>query len=125
MADKQKLVLVPGLVCDAAVWGHQTTHLAEIAEISVPPVVDGKTMAEMAWIALAGAPLSFALAGFSMGGWATEYFGTRLQGIGEGGQRTVWALQIAIGHKNDLGLEVYGCGSALCPGWTKRSILFI
>lgn len=69
MAGKQKLVLVPGLVCDAAVWGYQVAHLAEIAEISVPAVADGKTMAEMARIALAGAPPSFALAGFSMGGY--------------------------------------------------------
>jgi pimeloyl-ACP methyl ester carboxylesterase len=69
LADKQKLVLVPGLVCDAAVWGYQATHLAEIAEISVPPVVGGKTMAEMAETALAEAPPSFALAGFSMGGY--------------------------------------------------------
>lgn len=69
MADKQKLLLIPGLVCDAAVWTYQARHLAEIAEISVPPVTDGKTMADVARIALAGAPPSFALAGFSMGGY--------------------------------------------------------
>ena len=69
MAEKPKLVLVPGLVCDATVWGYQAAHLADIAEISVPAVADGETMAKMARIALAEAPPSFALAGFSMGGY--------------------------------------------------------
>lgn len=69
MAEKQQLLLVPGLVCDAAVWDYQTTHLAEIADISLRPVTDGDTMAEMARIALDDAPPNFALAGFSMGGY--------------------------------------------------------
>src|SRR6185437_13231866 len=69
VANKQKLLLIPGLVCDAAVWAYQQRHLAEIAEISVPPVTDGKTMADVARIVLAEAPASFALAGFSMGGY--------------------------------------------------------
>lgn len=69
MADKQKLVLIPGLVCDEAVWAHQTAHLADIADITVPPVTEGASMVEMARIALDGAPTKFALAGFSMGGY--------------------------------------------------------
>ncbi|HET9715674.1 MAG TPA: alpha/beta hydrolase [Pseudolabrys sp.] len=69
MADKQQLLLVPGLICDAAVWEFQIAHLSEVAEISVPPVTRGDTMAEMARIVLDRAPASFALAGFSMGGY--------------------------------------------------------
>jgi pimeloyl-ACP methyl ester carboxylesterase len=67
--DKQRLLLIPGLVCDAAVWRHQTTHLAEFAEIVVPAVTQGDSMTDMARIVLDAAPPTFALAGFSMGGY--------------------------------------------------------
>ena len=69
MASDQNLLLIPGLVCDAAVWRHQVAHLAEIAEISVPSVTQGETIAEMARIVLDAAPQKFALTGFSMGGY--------------------------------------------------------
>jgi len=44
-------------------------HLADIADISVPPVTEGSSMTEMARIVLEAAPPNFALAGFSMGGY--------------------------------------------------------
>jgi pimeloyl-ACP methyl ester carboxylesterase len=69
MPDKQNLLLIPGLVCDAAVWRHQVAHLAEVATVSVPPVTQGDGIADMARIALDAAPQKFALAGFSMGGY--------------------------------------------------------
>lgn len=69
MADRQNLVLVPGLVCDAAVWNHQIAHLADIAEFFVPPLTAGETMVEMARTVLDAAPQKFAIAGFSMGGY--------------------------------------------------------
>jgi len=65
----QDLVLVPGLVCDEAVWTHQLAHLGDVARMTVPPVAAGTTMAQMAADALAQAPERFALAGFSMGGY--------------------------------------------------------
>ncbi len=68
MADRQALVLLPGLVCDGAIWRHQVTHLADIADITVPPLSRGDTMSELAVDVLAAAPPRFALAGFSMGG---------------------------------------------------------
>jgi|PersoiStandDraft_1058852.scaffolds.fasta_scaffold02219_6 pimeloyl-ACP methyl ester carboxylesterase len=75
MASDQNLLLIPGLVCDAAVWRHQVAHLGDVAEISVPPVTEGETMVEMARIVLDAAPPKFALAGFSMGGYiALEIF---------------------------------------------------
>jgi pimeloyl-ACP methyl ester carboxylesterase len=69
MSAKQNLVLIPGLVCDAAVWRHQVAHLADVATISVAAVTQGDGIAEMARIALDAAPQTFALAGFSMGGY--------------------------------------------------------
>ncbi|MGH6725532.1 MAG: alpha/beta fold hydrolase [Pseudolabrys sp.] len=69
MPDKQDLLLVPGLVCDAAVWRHQVAHLADVATISVPSVTQGDGIADMARIVLDAAPQRFALAGFSMGGY--------------------------------------------------------
>ncbi|MCC7484701.1 MAG: alpha/beta fold hydrolase [Burkholderiales bacterium] len=65
----QDLVLVPGLVCDGAVWAHQVEYLRDVARMTVPPVTAGITMAEMAAGVLAEAPPRFALAGFSMGGY--------------------------------------------------------
>jgi pimeloyl-ACP methyl ester carboxylesterase len=65
----QELVLVPGLVCDAAVWAYQAAHLGDAAHITVPAVATGVTMADMAAAVLAKAPERFALAGFSMGGY--------------------------------------------------------
>jgi pimeloyl-ACP methyl ester carboxylesterase len=69
MPGKQDLLLIPGLVCDAAVWRHQVAHLAEVATISVAPVTQGDGIEDMARIVLDAAPQKFALAGFSMGGY--------------------------------------------------------
>jgi pimeloyl-ACP methyl ester carboxylesterase len=65
----QNLVLVPGLVCDAQVWRHQVKHLKGIANIAVVPAPGKETMSEIAADALRDAPDTFALAGFSMGGY--------------------------------------------------------
>jgi pimeloyl-ACP methyl ester carboxylesterase len=62
-------VLLPGLGCDERLWAHATTHLAEIAEILGPGILDGTHVAEMATAVLADAPRAFALAGLSMGGY--------------------------------------------------------
>lgn len=69
MVNSQSLVLVPGLVCDGAVWAHQRAGLADIADCHVPDVRQPDTMQDMAAEVLAGAPERFALAGFSMGGY--------------------------------------------------------
>ncbi len=69
MAERQDLLLIPGLVCDAAVWQHQVRHLSDVAAITVPPVSTADTMTDMAAHVLAAAPPRFALAGFSMGGY--------------------------------------------------------
>jgi pimeloyl-ACP methyl ester carboxylesterase len=69
MPKREALVLVPGLVCDGAVWAHQRAGLADIAECIVPDVCEPDTMPAMAAEVLRQAPERFAIAGFSMGGY--------------------------------------------------------
>ena len=69
MSTKQPLILVPGLVCDGAVWAHQRAGLADVADCIVPDVARPDTMQAMATEVLAAAPEKFAIAGFSMGGY--------------------------------------------------------
>lgn len=69
MAADRHLLLIPGLVCDAAVWRHQVAHLGELAQVTVAPVTTGDSLPDMARIVLDSAPPTFALAGFSMGGY--------------------------------------------------------
>ena len=67
---KPNLVLVPGLLCDAALWAPQRTHLADVAETFVADVTREETTAAMAEAVIAAAPAGrFALAGLSMGGY--------------------------------------------------------
>lgn len=65
---KQRLVLVPGSLCDERVWQHQAAGLANLADITIPSLHGHDSLAAMAETILADAPDSFALAGFSMGG---------------------------------------------------------
>ncbi len=69
MSERTALVLIPGLVCDAAVWAYPRAALADVAECVVPDVAASQTMRGMAEEVLAAAPPRFALAGFSMGGY--------------------------------------------------------
>ncbi len=63
------LLLIPGLICDATLWAHQTTHLAELGDITVADTTQGGDLGDIARTILAAAPERFALAGFSMGGY--------------------------------------------------------
>jgi pimeloyl-ACP methyl ester carboxylesterase len=71
MSDKQAIVFVPGLLCDAALWAHQITHLEDIADCQVGDTRRDDTIAAMAETILAAAPDRFALAGLSMGGYVS------------------------------------------------------
>jgi len=68
MKTKRSLILIPGLLCDAAVWAPQTAALADLAQIRVsdPGLID--SLGGMAEAILTDAPARFALAGHSMGG---------------------------------------------------------
>jgi pimeloyl-ACP methyl ester carboxylesterase len=67
---KTKLVLVPGLLCDAQLWRAQLDGLSDIADMWVADHTRSATMADVARDVLADAPFDkFALAGLSMGGY--------------------------------------------------------
>jgi pimeloyl-ACP methyl ester carboxylesterase len=62
------LILVPGLMCDEAVWEHQASHLRDIATITIADHRSLDSLTAMAEAILDVAPQRFALAGHSMGG---------------------------------------------------------
>ena len=67
---KQPLILVPGLLCDAALWAPQVQALRDAAEIFIPDLTRDATMEGMAKRVLDEAPFErFAIAGLSMGGY--------------------------------------------------------
>lgn len=74
MADtttaKPTLVLMPGLLCDEALWRHQIDTLADVADVVVADMSQDDSIGGMVDRMLAAAPERFALAGLSMGGYA-------------------------------------------------------
>jgi len=62
------LVLLPGTLLDAELFGHQIAHLGDMADITVGDLTRDDSIAGMARTVLAAAPQSFALAGLSLGG---------------------------------------------------------
>jgi pimeloyl-ACP methyl ester carboxylesterase len=72
MAGKLPLILLPGLLCDAALWQYQASALAEFAAPEVADLTRAESIAEMAAQVLAEAPPRFALAGLSMGGYVAQ-----------------------------------------------------
>ena len=62
------LVLLPGMMCDARLFGPQIAALSGRIEVMVPTLTAHDTMAGLAKDVLATAPPKFALAGLSMGG---------------------------------------------------------
>ena len=69
MTQKISLILLPGLLTDAALWRHQAETLADMADITVADLTAEDQLGPMASRILAGAPETFALAGLSMGGY--------------------------------------------------------
>ena len=65
---KTSLILVPGLLCDEAVWAHQSEALARIADVQIAENGARDSLVAMAEAIIAQAPPRFALAGHSMGG---------------------------------------------------------
>ena len=68
----ENLVLIPGLLCDATLWAHQSEHLADIADCMVADITGAESVDELADSVLAAAPEKFALAGLSMGGYVAH-----------------------------------------------------
>ena len=69
MAQKTPLVLLPGLLCDAALWRGQVAGLVDVADCSVADLTRDDSLVAMARRVLQAAPPQFALAGLSMGGY--------------------------------------------------------
>ena len=70
---KTPLVLLPGLLCDAALWEPQLSDLADIADFFVADLTEHETMKGMAASVLRDSPWKeFALAGLSMGGYVAQ-----------------------------------------------------
>jgi len=63
------LLLLPGLLCDPALWAHQTENLTDVADCTVTNMTLDDTMSGMAKRILDQAPDTFALCGLSMGGY--------------------------------------------------------
>jgi len=63
-----RLILLPGLLCDAGLWSYQASHLSDLAQVSIGDLSKDSTVQDMARAVLRAAPEQFALAGLSMGG---------------------------------------------------------
>ena len=72
MMAKTPLILLPGLLCDEALWAHQTQGLADIADMTFADLTRDSSIQDMAKRVLAEAPKKFAVAGFSMGGYVAQ-----------------------------------------------------
>ena len=62
------LVLLPGMMCDARLFGPQIEALSSVRPLHLATITDHDTMEALATEVLANAPPRFALAGLSMGG---------------------------------------------------------
>lgn len=64
----EPMVLLPGMMCDARLWGPQIAELSSEYSIMVAPISQGERIEEIASGLLGQLPLRFALCGLSMGG---------------------------------------------------------
>jgi pimeloyl-ACP methyl ester carboxylesterase len=69
MTDKPALILLPGQLCDAALWDSQVRALADHAQVAVADLTADDAVGAMAERALADAPARFAVCGLSLGGY--------------------------------------------------------
>lgn len=67
--QRTPLVLLPGLLCDAALWASQIDALADVADSTVADLTRHDDVGAMAAAVLDRAPDRFALAALSMGGY--------------------------------------------------------
>lgn len=66
---KQTLILLPGLLCDKALWCHQISALEGEVDVMVADLTGFDSIETLAEQVLSTAPERFALAGLSMGGY--------------------------------------------------------
>ena len=78
MQDRPQLILLPGQLCDEALWGPQIAALGSIAEIRVADLTLDDNIEAMADRVLAFAAPIFALAALSLGGYVALEIVTRV-----------------------------------------------
>lgn len=64
---RETIFLVPGLLCDATIWSHQASSLAQGYDVRIPDLGGFTSIEAMADAILCDAPSRFSLAGHSMG----------------------------------------------------------
>ncbi len=69
MTDEPTLILLPGQLCDAALWDSQVRALSDVARIIVADLTLDDSVGRMAERILADAPARFAVCGLSLGGY--------------------------------------------------------
>jgi pimeloyl-ACP methyl ester carboxylesterase len=69
MERKDTLILLPGQLCDGALWQYQVEALGGRTDIRIGDLTLDDSIGAMAERALASAPARFALAGLSLGGY--------------------------------------------------------
>lgn len=67
-----QLILLPGLLNDAELWRDQISGLTDVARCRVADLTQGESIRQLAQQVLADAEPTFALAGFSMGGYVAQ-----------------------------------------------------
>jgi pimeloyl-ACP methyl ester carboxylesterase len=69
MTDKPTLILLPGQLCDEALWDSQVRTLSDTALVTVADLTLDDSVGAMAERVLANAPAGFAVCGLSLGGY--------------------------------------------------------
>ncbi len=72
MVRSKHLIFLPGLLCDATLWRHQSEALGHGCEITVGSLTGADSTSDMAEQVLDEAPPTFALAGLSLGGYVAQ-----------------------------------------------------
>lgn len=72
MGNRKHLILLPGLLCDKALWAHQLKTLSDVANMTVADLTKDDSINGMAKRILTNAPKFFSLAGLSMGGYVAQ-----------------------------------------------------
>jgi pimeloyl-ACP methyl ester carboxylesterase len=69
MTDKPTLILLPGQLCDEALWDSQLRALSDVAQVTVTDLTLDDSVTAMAERVLKIAPATFAVCGLSLGGY--------------------------------------------------------
>jgi pimeloyl-ACP methyl ester carboxylesterase len=69
MIDMPTLILLPGQLCDEALWDSQARALSDIARVRVADLTLDDSVGAIAERVLAAAPAEFAVCGLSLGGY--------------------------------------------------------